>query len=94
MTHLGTLVGSGSILVDGVDLGAVDYRIDVFRPNWHVTGLGTIKGDQGLLFKLAGMAEVWLKFQSGDEVQILITKPPIFGDEAEVKTTGTIPGFT
>ena len=70
-------------------------RFEVFKPDWSVTGLGTIKGDQDLLFKLAGMAGVWLlKFlNSSDEVKILVTKPPIFGDTQEVKTTGPIPGF-
>jgi hypothetical protein len=96
MNHLGTLAGRGRVLVDGKDVGNIDYDIHIYQqdpPHGTKKSYGTATGAAPTLTAAYNARELAiLELQSGGTVSFMI-KHVHDGEGAEITISGPIPGF-
>lgn len=91
MNHLGSLKGSGQLRYDGQQANC-SYAIDVYEHRELKFGQGRVRADDRTLFEAMGkMLE--LELSDGTTMNVLIHRQSLGSGEAEVKSSGPIPGF-
>lgn len=106
MTYLRSLSGAGHLIIEGENIGSVDYDIRVYRQRYLKEGRGTMKVDrsvfQRLFQKIAGKSgpvqapeRATLGLEDGTEVTILLGDLGMIlqHERLDFVTTGEIPGF-
>ena len=91
MTTLGTLSGRGHLFAGDVELGEVEYEIDVLVERGLKHGEGRLRGEAGALFKAMTARENTLRLGGSREVKIVIKQ--LTGADAVILTSGAIPGY-
>jgi hypothetical protein len=91
--RLGTLAGIGIVSIEGKMLGTVTYSIDVWQEdNGFRSADGTADGEASALMAALDAGKADLALQSGGSVTFLIER--LSGDQADIKITGPVPGFS
>ena len=90
ITHLGTLHGEGTLLVNGGrQLGQVIYEIDGYLDHVGRSANGQIEAEGRILDEACRATDATLVLDSGRCVQIVVLDPG--GGAAEVRVTGAFP---
>ena len=87
MTHLGSISGTGRLILDGKDLGAAEYEIDVSQPRFIPEARGIISSEEATIFDLVGKKLV-LKLESGESIDIIVNS-----SNGGIVVSGPVPGF-
>jgi len=90
MVHLGTLSGIGLLSFNATHCGEVQYRFDVYRGRYAMSGSGALTWDSMVVSAIQD-GEYQLQLQSGEKMNIEILRPD--GDGATMLFSGTVPGF-
>jgi len=93
MTRIGTLDGEGGLIIDGQNVGACRYRIEISRSRSLVEGKGGVEADPRALERFFQARAAILELETGGSIGLL----PLSWDRmtriATVRVTGAIPGF-
>ncbi len=89
MTILKTLAGSGALIVDGREVGQVDYQLIVSRHEHLISGSGSLSGGFDPLYSAFDGEDTRLQLPAG-QVRIIIIN--LNDEDCLFKTTGEIPG--
>jgi hypothetical protein len=92
MTTLGTIDGTGTLIVNGEDICDVSYTLTIIQSRGMKYADGYITGDPEVLLTTFEARITQLRLQSGDIVEAMIVK---FGyaDNATIKINGPVPGY-
>ncbi|MET4041771.1 hypothetical protein ABIC03_003462 [Bradyrhizobium sp. RT6a] len=92
MKHLGSLQGTGRVEVKGLDVGAIDYSIDVWLDNrQRKSAEGRAEHGINALMAAFNAGTAQLHLERSGTVDIIVTKLGVHG--AEFKVSGPVPGF-
>ncbi len=94
MSHLGTIEGTGRLIVESADVCEAHYRISVYetRQSAPKKARGTLEADFNELRKAwHKRLDCTLKLETGGEVSIIIVRLTDSG--AKIRVSGPIPGF-
>lgn len=93
MKHLGTVTGTGRVLIRDVDIGSAAYRIDVYRPRYLTEAYGEIEGDPSMLDAVSDTDSATLELEGGGSITFFM-KSWVMGSRRMVITiSGPVPGF-
>ena len=93
MTHLGTLAGTGTLVIAEERLGGCRYHIEVFRPRQLIEARGWLEATRNTLARFMQAREAILELENGGSIQILPTRTDQVRGTADSRVTGPIPGF-
>ena len=94
LKHLGTLHGTGDLLVGGGErnLGAVTYEIDGFIRRTERSDSGQIEGDARILARAFRAGAACIALSDGQLIDVVLSDPR-GGATAEVTVRGRFPQF-
>lgn len=94
MQPIGTLTGTGGLLVDGEIVTSADYEITVWleRPGGLKSANGLLYGDFAQLHKVFEARSADLQLESGETVRIIITQLST-DSPATIQVSGPVPGY-
>jgi hypothetical protein len=94
LKHLGTLHGTGDLLVKGgaQSLGAVTYEIDGFIRREQRSDNGQIEGDAQMLARAFRAGSACIALSDGQLIDVVLSDPK-GGATAEVTVRGRFPEF-
>jgi hypothetical protein len=81
------------LILEGKDIGSVDYEIDVHQRGNLKEGRGIMKADGSILWRFFNSDSATLQLEDGGEVAILPDHLDLQGGQVTFVTTGKIPGF-
>lgn len=92
MRRLGTLSGTGTLVLGKDRFDAIDYTISVWEEasGWQ-SGAGMLRGDPEAFRAATRWGESPLYLSSGQPVMILIRRIEAGGDRAEIRIVGQPP---
>jgi hypothetical protein len=94
MSYLGSLKGSGRVIVDEKDMGEANYDIAVFQPRHIKEAHGTINMKSSLIWAVFNAGKpAKLVLQDGNAITIFVTTANVGEDSAAISVSGPIPGF-
>lgn len=94
MSHLGTLTGNGRIIINSQDIGEVEYRIYVYKPNALIEGHGRIAATSSVIHQISSSQKTTLKLSDGNTVEIVTPSWDVRSGMADILTSGPIPGYS
>lgn len=94
LKHLGTLHGSGDLLIDGGEqtLGTVAYEIDGYLRRDHRSDNGRIEGRADILNQAFRAGAVCIAMADGQCVDVVVADPH-GASTAEITVSGRFPSF-
>lgn len=93
MRHLKTLSGTGTVAVDGADIGQANYSIEIYD-NGNVRGIGRFETTKELMTAMMGDdGDLSLQLEDGSSVAFVFTTSPQAAQSLHFETTGPIPGI-
>ena len=91
ITHLGTLHGEGTLLVqDGRKLGQVIYEIDGYVDNGGRSANGQIEAESRILHEAFCAEDATIVLESGRCIRVMVSDPQ-GGATAEISVRGGFP---
>ncbi len=96
MTYLGSLTGFGSVNIGGEVIGDAEYDIRVYQPRNLKEAHGTLKADDGVLWKIydsQAQGNATLLLEDGQTINFLIDSVSVGTGTASIAISGPIPGF-
>src|SRR5688572_7670364 len=91
ITHLGTLHGEGTLLVqDGRQLGQVTYEIDGYVDNGGRSANGQIEAESRILHEAFCAEDATIVLESGRCIRVMVSDPQ-GGATAEISVRGGFP---
>ncbi len=91
MTYLGSLRGTGRVLIDGEDIGGASYEIRVYRTKHRKEARGRIDADISTIQRFIEANGAVLQLEDGQTLQILLERWQ--GNAVEIVVSGPVPGF-
>lgn len=98
MTLLGTLTGTGRVLVKGKAVGDADYHIDIHEDihgnDRPAKAQGAINASRPVIKRLEAGEPATLALQEGGSVEFVTTRADWIAGHARITVAGPVPGFS
>ena len=94
MTYLGSIRGSGRVLVDGEEVGEARYSISVFQPRHLKVANGTLEADDSVIWAAYQASRgCALVLEDGESVEFVYRQSSVGSGIAAIDVSGPVPGF-
>lgn len=93
MKILGSVVGNGLIIADGIEIGRADYSIRVIQKDGGKRADGTLEFESGEAIGHANWQKVTLMFEHGGSSDIVVTRWSPGDPVVSIAVIGAVPGF-
>lgn len=94
MAFLRTLNADGTLVVSGQDYGPADYQLDAYQDHRGKWADGVLNASpDALAAAFRAPASAIVRLSSVTEVELVVTKLTMGSGQAQVKSSGPVPGL-